>query len=335
MKIVLNGPVAKPGLEILRRRFGPAAEIAAVDHRQLDQRALRAFAEAEVLVSISFDAALPPAPRLRLVHVPAAGLDSVDLGAVPDQCRVCNVFEHEIGISEYVMAAMLHHVVDLAGRSARFQAGSWADSPRLAAPLRPELARRTVGTIGYGHIGRAIARRVKACGMRVMALARTRRELDPAPDWLGEPQDLPALLQASDFVVVACPLNQATRGLIAQAQLAQMKRDAVLINVARGPIVDEDALYEALATRRIGGAVLDTWYSYPEPDDVGVRPSRHPFHELDNVVMTPHCSGWTEGLMERRFAVIADNVERLQGGRPLINQVHPAAEATATGTTDA
>ena len=63
----------------------------------------------------------------------------------------------------------------------------------------------------------------------------------------------------------------------------------------------------------------------------GVRPSRHPFHELDNVVMTPHCSGWTEGLMERRFAVIADNVERLQGGRPLINQVHPAAAATAPG----
>jgi phosphoglycerate dehydrogenase-like enzyme len=192
MKIVLNGPVAKPGMEILRRRFGAGADIAAVDHRQIDERALQAFAAAEVLVTVDFDAALPPTPRLRLIHVPAAGLDAVDLAAVPDRCRVCNAFEHEIGISEYVMAAMLHHVVDLAGRSARFKAGSWAESPRLLAPLRPELARRTVGTIGYGHIGRAIARRAKACGMRVMALARTRRELDPAPDWLGEPQDLPA-----------------------------------------------------------------------------------------------------------------------------------------------
>jgi len=324
MKIVLNGPIASQGTEILRRRFADA-DIAAVDHRGADERTLQAFAGAEVLVSVDFDASLPPTPRLRLIHIPAAGLDAVDLAAVPDGCRVCNAFEHELGISEYVMAAMLHHVVDLAGRSSRFKAGSWADSPRVSAPFRPELAGKTVGSIGYGHIGRAIAGRAKACGMRVMALARTRRAIDPVPDWLGEPQDLPALLEASDFVVVACPLSEATRGMIGKAQLAQMKPDAVLINVARGPIVDEDALYEALAQRRIGGAVLDTWYRYPGPDDPNARPSRLPFHELDNVVMTPHCSGWTEGMMERRFAVIADNIERLQAGRPLLNQVHPSA----------
>jgi phosphoglycerate dehydrogenase-like enzyme len=323
MKIVLNGPIAGQGMAILRHRLG-AADIVALDHRALDERAVRAFAEAEILVSVDFDTSLPPAPSLRLIHIPAAGLDAVDLAAVPEGCRVCNAFEHEIGISEYVMAAMLHYVVDLAGRSERFKAGSWAESPRLAAPLRPELARRTVGTIGYGHIGRAIARRARACGMRVMAVTRTRREVEPAPDWLGAPQDLPALLEAADFVVVACPLSEATRGLIGAAQLRRMKPDAVLINVARGPIVDEDALYEALAQHRIGGAVLDTWYHYPEPGEAAVRPSRHPFHELDNVIMTPHCSGWTEGLMERRFAVIADNIERLRDGRPLLNQVHPA-----------
>jgi phosphoglycerate dehydrogenase-like enzyme len=327
MKIVLNGPIGHQGTEILRRQFGAEADIVAVDHREVDEQAIRAFAEAEILVTVDFDDGLPPTPKLRLVHLPAAGLDAIDLTAVPAGCRVCNAFEHEIGISEYVMAAMLHHVVDLAGRSERFKAGSWAESPRLAAPFRPELAGQTIGSIGYGHIGRAVARRAKAFGMRVMALARTSRDVDPPPDWLGEPQDLPALLQASDFVLVACPLNDMTRGMIGEAQLAQMKPDAVLINIARGPIVDEDALYEALAKRRIGGAVLDTWYRYPEPGNSGLRPSRHPFHELDNVVMTPHCSGWTEGLMERRFAVIADNIERLRAGRPLINQVHPIPEA--------
>jgi phosphoglycerate dehydrogenase-like enzyme len=323
MKIVLNGPVAHTGAAILLDRFGPAADIVEVDHRAADDRALRAFAQAEVLVSVDFGARLPPTPKLRLVHVPAAGLDALDLAAVPDGCRVCNVFEHEIGISEYVIAALLHVTVDLAGRSARFKAGSWADSPRLAAPFRPELAGKTLGSIGYGHIGRAVAHRARAFGMRVMALARTRRDLDPPPDWLGDPAQLPALLEASDFVLVACPLNEATRGLIGEAALARMKPDAVLINVARGPIVDEEALYQALLERRIGGAVLDTWYRYPEPGNPGVRPSRHPFHELDNVVMTPHCSGWTERLMERRFAVIADNIERLRDGRPLLNQVHP------------
>jgi phosphoglycerate dehydrogenase-like enzyme len=326
MKVVLNGPVAQAGTAILRHRFGPAVDIVEADHRALDDRTIRALAEAEVLVSVDFDASLPPTPQLRLVHVPAAGLDALELTAVPDGCRVCNVFEHEIGISEYVMAAMLHDVVDLAGKSARFKAGSWAESPRVLAPFRPELAGRTIGSIGYGHIGRAIAQRAKAFGMRVMAIARTRRDLDPPPDWLGEATQLPTLLEASDFVVVACPLNEATRGMIGQAELAHMKPDAVLINVARGPIVDEDALYRALSARTIRGAVLDTWYHYPGPGDPGVRPSRHPFHELDNVVMTPHCSGWTEGLMERRFAVIAENIERLRDGRALLNQVHPPTE---------
>lgn len=329
MKIVLNGPVAHAGAATLRHRFGAAADIVEVDHRAADEQAIAAFAEAEVLVSVDFDASLPPAPKLRLVHVPAAGLDAVDLAAVPRGCRVCNVFEHEIGISEYVMAAMLYFTIGLVSKNERFKSGSWADSPRVGAPFRPELAGKTVGSIGYGHIGRAVARRAKAFGMRVMALARTRRDLEPPPDWLGEPAELPALLEAADFILIACPLNEATRGLIGRAEFAHMKPEAVLINVARGPIVDEDALFEALARRMIRGAVLDVWYRYPEPDDATVRPSRHPFHHLDNVVMTPHLSGWTEGLMERRFAVIIDNIERLRDGRELINQVHPAPDTTA------
>ena len=324
MKIVLNGPVAHAGAAILRQRFGAGADVAEVDHRAADERAMSAFARAEILVSVDFAVGLPPMPKLRLVHIPAAGLDAVDLASVPQGCRVCNVFEHDIGVSEYVMAAMLYFTIGLVSKSERFRSGSWTDSPRVGAPFRPELAGRTVGLIGYGHIGRAVARRAKAFGLRVMALARTRRDLDPPPDWLGEPGELPALLEAADFVVIACPLNEATRGLIGRSEFAHMKPDAVLINVARGPIVDEDALYEALASRTIRGAVLDVWYRYPEPGAAAVRPARRPFHHLDNVVMTPHCSGWTEGLMERRFAVIIDNIQRLRDGRPLLNQVHPA-----------
>jgi phosphoglycerate dehydrogenase-like enzyme len=324
MKIVLNGPVAQAGAPILRHRFGGMADIVEVDHRAADARTRAALAEAEILVSVEFDGSLLPMPKLGLVHIPAAGLDAVDLAVVPRGCPVCNVFEHDIGISEYVMTAMLYFTTGLASKSERFRSGDWTDSPRLGAPFRPELAGKTVGIIGYGHIGRAVARRAKAFGLRVMALARTRRDLDPPPDWLGEPGELPALLEAADFVVIACPLNDGTRGLIDRSEFAHMKPEAVLINVARGPIVDEDALYEALANRTIRGAVLDVWYRYPEPGETAVRPSRHPFHHLDNVVMTPHCSGWTEGLMARRFAVIIDNIERLREGRPLLNQVHPA-----------
>ena len=133
MKIVLNGPVAQAGAAILRHRFGAAAEVIEVDHRTADERAISAFAEAEILVSVDFNARLPPMPKLRLVHLPAAGLDTVDLAAVPQGCRVCNVFEHDIGVSEYVMAAMLYFTIGLVSKSERFRSGSWADSPRVGA----------------------------------------------------------------------------------------------------------------------------------------------------------------------------------------------------------
>jgi phosphoglycerate dehydrogenase-like enzyme len=219
---------------------------------------------------------------------------------------------------------MLHFTLDLAARSARFKAGSWAESPLQGGPARRELAGQTLLCLGYGHIGREVARRARAFGMPITAVTASGGAGTPAPDQVGGPDDLDRLLRTADFVLVACPLTERTRGLIGAAELARMQPGAVLINVARGAIVDEPALFEALRARRIGGAVLDTWYRYPSAEEPAIRPGTLSFHELDNVVMTPHCSGWTEGLMPRRFAVIADNLERLQAGRPLLNQVHPA-----------
>jgi phosphoglycerate dehydrogenase-like enzyme len=161
--------------------------------------------------------------------------------------------------------------------------------------------------------------------MQVMAVTRNPRALEPAPDWMGGFDQLDHLLANADYVLVACPLSAETKGLIGREQLARMRPDAVLINVARGPIVDQDALYEALRDSVIGGAVIDTWYHYASAAEPDLRPADHPFHELPNVVMTPHLSGWTKGLMPRRFAVIVDNLERLADGRPLRHLVHPPA----------
>lgn len=326
MNILLKGPIARIGTELLRRQFGGSVEVIEGDDGDPPDVLADKLAAANVLVATNFTADLPSAPRLRLIHVPAAGVDAIDIAAVPTGVSVCNAFEHDVGISEYVLAGMLHFTVDLSGRSRRFEAGSWADHPARGAAGRPELAGQIVGCIGYGSIGRAIARRARAFGMRVVAVTRTPRNIEPEPDWLGTMEELPRLLEMADFVVVACPLTEATRGLLGRRELAAMKPSSVLMNVARGPIVDEDALFEALRTGRIGGAVLDVWWRYPEPEGPEIAPSRHPFHELDNVVMTAHCSGWTEGLMARRFAVIIDNLERLRMGKPLRNQVHPRAE---------
>jgi phosphoglycerate dehydrogenase-like enzyme len=116
------------------------------------------------------------------------------------------------------------------------------------------------------------------------------------------------------------PLTSETRGLLRARELASMKRNAIIVNPARAEIVDEDALYEALAGRRIAGAALDVWYRYPSSP--GAAPPAHrPFHELPNVLMTPHVSGWTEGMLDARATLIAENVSRVARGEAPLNLI--------------
>jgi phosphoglycerate dehydrogenase-like enzyme len=170
--------------------------------------------------------------------------------------------------------------------------------------------------VGYGEIGRAAAELAKAFGMRVAALRR-RPELcagDPAVDLVFPPAGIREMLAASDYVLAAAPLTAATRGLIGRAELGAMKPHAVLINVGRGPVVDEAALIEALRERRIRGAALDVFDEEP-------LPAGHPFFSLDNVLLSPHCADHTPGWQEAAVRFFVENFHRYVNGEPLRNVV--------------
>lgn len=177
----------------------------------------------------------------------------------------------------------------------------------------------TLGIIGYGRIGQCLARRARAFDMTVLA---TRRDLSK-PDGLVElhgPDRLHDVLARADYIAITASLSAETRGLIGQRELSAMKRTAVLINVARAEIVDENALYRALADMTIAGAALDVWYRYPTAAGA-TFPAHRPFHELPNVLMTPHVSGWTEGMLEARATLIAGNIARAASGEPPLNVI--------------
>ncbi|KAK3270829.1 hypothetical protein CYMTET_20791 [Cymbomonas tetramitiformis] len=202
-------------------------------------------------------------------------------------------------------------------------------SPRSASlGYHQEVRQRTIGILGYGHIGKEIAKRAVAFDMRVIATARSTRSATPEHlAWLGTSDDTMQLLMESDFVVVALPLNDDTEGAIGEKQLEAMKSTAVLINIGRGKVVHEAALYGALKEKRIAGAIIDTWYHYPfmprkadEPVDE-LKPSRFPFEELENVIMTPHMSCWTDEHLDRRWGCIAANLDRCMAGSTLDNIV--------------
>jgi phosphoglycerate dehydrogenase-like enzyme len=138
--------------------------------------------------------------------------------------------------------------------------------------------------------------------------------------FLGGPERLDEVLKRADYLAITITLTAATRGLLGARELGLMRPTAFLINVARGEVIDEAALYQALSRRAIAGAALDVWYRYPTAAGPTI-PAHEPFHELPNVLMTPHMSGWTEGMMEARAKVIAENIHRIARGESPANLI--------------
>ncbi len=283
------------------------------------------LSDVDVLVTLAFTREMAAAARrLKLVQVPGAGLDRIDRSALPPGTALANAYGHETGIAEYVMGAMLALTRDFSRLDGALRAGrwesQWAVGPPPPAPW-PELAGKTVGILGYGRIGQGVARRARVFDMEVCAIRRdVTRSAGDGLALLGGLDVLDEVLRRSDYVVVTIPATPATRGLLGEKQLGTMKRTAMLITVSRGEIVDEQALYRALADGTIAAAALDVWYRYPL--DSGPTPPAHePFHELPNVLMTPHVSGWTEGMLQARARLIAENIERTARGEPPMNLV--------------
>ena len=280
------------------------------------------LARADVVIASAFGEAIAhAAPRLKLLHAPGAGVDGFSLKSLGPQTTVANAYFHGTAIGEYVMMSILALSRELVKMDSHFRRGTWYGSWIWGTSPPPEIHGKILALIGYGHIGKEVAARARAFGMKVWVVsahppARKPRDVE----FYGSPKDLRKILKAADYLVLACPLNEATRGLIGKREFNSMKRTACLINVARGPVVQEEALYQALKTRRIQGAAIDVWYQYPT-EDRPFPPSRFPFDELDNIIMTPHVSGWMRGTQENRFRLIAGNINRLAAGEQLVNVI--------------
>lgn len=321
MRIIFHGENAASFSQGFEELVGPDAEVLILPDALESPADREAYAAAQAIIGVKFDAGLPMPDGLKLFHVPGAGYDAVDLTRLPTQTSVCNCFGHEQAISEYVMGALLSRAIPLADADARLRRGDWAYWAGSPDRVHGEIAGRTIGLLGFGHIGKAIARRAKAFEMKVHVANRSPVATSDLVDRAFGLDELEAFCGSVDALVVSVPLTADTTGLVGKAEFAAMRPDAVILNVGRGATIDEAALYEALHDRRIGGAIVDTWYRYPNPGEPNILPSRLPFHELSNVLMTPHMSGWTSGTIRRRQQVMADNIRRCFSGTALINVV--------------
>ena len=288
----------------------------------------------EVLYTIAGLPEPSQAPRLRWVQLHSAGAEQVMghplLGAGVRFTTASG--PAAVTIAEYVFATLLaraRHVDRMLEWQAR---GTWPpDEQRWPLFVADELWGKTLGIVGYGSIGRQIARVGRAFGMRVLAMQRSQDHRDRGfilagtgdpdgslPERYVRPEQLHELLADSDVVVVAAPLTPETRGLLDEAALRSMRPTATLVNVARGPIVDEAALVRALREGWIGAAILDVFAAEPLPPG-------HALWKAPNVLISPHVSAFAPGYDARVAELFAENLGRYLAGEPLLNPVDPGA----------
>lgn len=273
---------------------------------------LRGIGEADVLLALH-----PPrghwqaAKRLRLIQMSGAGVDALlPAPDLPARVRLANARGvHEPEMPEFVLAMVLALAKRVPQAVAQQARREW----RMFAGRR--LAGATAGILGIGAIGHSLARRLCALGMRVIG---TRRGGAPLPDVdaVFGPEDTDRVLRASDVLIVLLPLTPETRGLLDARALALLPARALLVNAARGGIVDEAALAAALAEGRLGGAAVDVFEHEPLPE-------ASPLWDAPGCIVTPHVAGLTRDYMQRVGEIFVDNVRRLEAGEPLRNEVDP------------
>jgi phosphoglycerate dehydrogenase-like enzyme len=311
--LVLADP-SEPQIAMLENRLSGVDIVVGISAEAFEQAASAAS------VLFNWSASLPLlrkvfrlCPNLRWVHSRSVGLERTLFSELSDSpVQLTNgsgVFSASLG--EFVLGAILYFAKDFRRMIRNQSAGVWE-----AFDVMP-VSGQTVGIVGYGDIGRAIAARVRPLGMTVLAMKRrvsTLASADPFVERAYDPDQRLKMLSRCDYVVVAAPLTSETRGLIGEPEFAAMNQTAVVINVGRGPVIDEGALVRALSSGRIKGAALDVFDREP-------LPRSSPFYKLENVLLSPHCADHTPDWLDNAMQFFIAQFDRFRRGEALLNVV--------------
>ncbi len=251
---------------------------------------------------------LDVSPRLRTVVIPWAGVAPALVSALAERPQITlhNIHHNAAPTAEYAVALLLAAAKDVCPADAQMRTLDWQDRGRSHRAVLLEGRRALV--LGYGEIGRRVAAALRGIGMTVTGVRRA------AGGDAASVDDLDELLPQTDVLMVTLPLTDATRGLIGAKQLALLPRGAIVVNVGRGAVFREHALFEALDSGHLHGAGLDVWWRYPMPDVERTVPSAAPLHTLSNVVMSPHRAGHCDRTEELRMTALAKTLNTLARG---------------------
>ena len=295
----------------LRQEFPQVSVVHLPDYKRVDEE----IVDAEIAIAWSIrPAQVSAAKNLRWIHSPAAAVHQLMFPEfVNSEIILTNAREvHGPVVAEHVIA-LIFALAKKIPESARLQQKHvwgqqilWDELPRVR-----EVAGATVGIVGLGSIGRAVATSAKALGMKVIAMREHPEKGSEGADVVFGPAQIGEIFRQADYIVLAVPVTDGTKAIANAERLALMKPGACLINVGRGPLVDEPALAAALREKTIGGAALDVFPKEPLPAD-------SPLWDVPNLLITPHTAALTDKLWERHYALFSENLRRYLGGQPLL-----------------
>lgn len=303
----------------------PTAEALAVLRESLSQGITLSMGEAadpatEMLVTgRPTPEQLGHCPRLRALVIPFAGVPpaTLELMRLHPQIGVYNLHHNAPATAEMAVALLLAAAKTICPADAKLRVGDWG--ARFDHDRAVQLAGRNALVLGLGAIGRRVAHACRGLGMSVQGISARGHAVDGIEAY--PPDALHRLLPGADALFVCLPATSATQGMLGVHEIALLPRNCVLVNIARGSVIDEAALYEALLQRRIFAAGLDVWWQYPKAGEHASSPSRFPFHELANVVMSPHRGGHVQDTEPQRMRALAELLNAALAGGPPPNRV--------------
>ena len=272
---------------------------------------LKHISDVKIILGDYITKAMLDGGNIELIQIPWAGVEALDFELLKNyDIPVCNSHSNALSVAEHAVGLLLGIAKKIPYHDNILRDGDWnrVENKNIESQYSSYISNKTIGIIGYGSIGRNVAKLMKGFNPKIMAIVSDKNKNYDEVDFIGDKSDLDYVLENSDYVVVASPLTDETRGMINRENMMKMKDTSYIVNISRGRIIDESSLYYVLENRIIAGAGIDTWYNYPEKAGDPTYPSKkYDFHKLSNIIISPHRAAQIEG----EFTYLDDAVDNI------------------------
>lgn len=291
-----------------------------------EESILEHIKDADVLVGDYVTKEMLEQGDIKLMQLPTAGIDQLNTVLLSKyDITVCNSHSNATAVAESAVALLLSIAKKLPYHDGLLRKGDWnrevqEDTPESLSVFGSYVSGKTIGFIGYGNIARKISRMLSGFDCEYMAVVRDKNKTYKELSFIGDENDLDYVLESSDYLIVAAPLTKDTEGMLNMNNLTKLKPSSYIINISRGRVIEEKSLYRLLSERLIRGAAIDVWYQYPENSEETLPSVNYNFHELNNIIMSPHRADLIYDKYPQLDDVV-ENIKALKTGEPLKNKL--------------